>query len=396
MRIVLVTGKGGVGKTSVAAATARHVAGAGHRTLVLSTDPAHSLADVLDAAVGDAPTAVGPGLHAQQLDARARLAERWEAVGAYLAGALRAGGVDEVEAEELAVVPGLDEVFALSDLRRHVDSGDYDAVVVDCAPTAETLRLLALPDALGWYLERLFLGEKRALRALLERVSGLALPGDEVLAAVADLARTLDGVRALLTDGAVTTVRLVTAAERVVVAETRRTYTALCLFGYAVDAVVVNRLLPDDPALDQVAALRAWRRRQDANLAALAEGFADLPLLTAPLLDDEVVGAAALDRLGAAVYGDRDALAVLHADAPLRLRRDGDDAVLSLRLPFVGADDVAVHRGADELYVRVGPHSRSILLPESLQRREVASARVDGDRLLVRFRAAAAAPRAPA
>src|SRR6266496_3096352 len=250
LRILLFTGKGGVGKTTVAAATAARAARLGHRTLVLSTDPAHSLADSFDLDLGTEPTAVAAHLWAEQIDSQARLEANWRAIQDYVVSLLNWGGTDVVEAEELSVIPGLDELFSLIDINRYHEQGRYDLLVVDCAPTAETLRLLSLPDALSWYIDRIFPSSRRiatVARPLLGRFGNLPpIASDAVFSAVERLYRNLERVRALLAEPESSSVRLVVNPEKMVVAEARRTYTYLSLFGYQVDAVVVNRLLPDD------------------------------------------------------------------------------------------------------------------------------------------------------
>src|SRR5690242_21929440 len=319
MRILLLTGKGGVGKTTVAASTALLAARAGLRTIVCSTDPAHSLADAYDVALGDAPTRITDRLDGQQLDARARLEEVWGSVRDYVVALLDWAGADAVEAEELSVIPGLDEVFALADIREFATSGDYDLVVVDCAPTAETVRLLSLPDVLGWYMDRVFPAQRsvtRAVRPLLARVASVPVAGDDVFGAVRRFYDRLDGVRDLLTDGSVTSARLVVNAERLVVAEARRTFTYLSLFGYHVDAVVANRILPselDHPWLEQ------WRTTQSAHLDVIADAFAPLPLLVAELANEEIVGAGALSIFAKNLYGELDESARLSHVEPLRV-----------------------------------------------------------------------------
>ncbi|WP_165491691.1 ArsA family ATPase [Egibacter rhizosphaerae] len=386
VRVLLVTGKGGVGKTSVAAATARRLARDGARTLVLSTDPAHSLADALDHGIGPEPTEVAPGLHAEQLDAQQRLAAQWTEIRGYLSTLLTAGGLDSLEAEELTVVPGLEELFALLDVQRHAEDGHYDAVVVDCAPTAETLRLLALPDALANYIDRGLAGGGRVARAVFERTGGVPLPGDDVLRAADRLQRRLRDVRARLLDTRHATVRLVTNAERVVVAETRRTHTALHLFGYHVDAVVVNRLLPEavtDPWLE------GWKRRQAETLDEIHDGFAGVPVLTAPLLEEEAVGGTALDRLGDALYADLDPAGVLADGEPLSFSSLGGGVTrMRLALPFAAAEDVTVHTSDAELFVTVGGRTGRVAMPPSLIDRPVTAARVRDEALEVDFAAA--------
>lgn len=396
MRLLLVTGKGGVGKTSVAAATAQRLARDGHRTLAMSTDPAHSLADALARRVGPVPVPVGERLDAVQVDARERLAAQWSEVRGYLAALLQWGGVDAVEAEELAVLPGLDELLALLEVQRYVDAASHDAIVVDCAPTAETLRLLALPEALGWYLERgLGLG-RPVVRALLDRVGSVPLPGDDVLAAVDRLQRALARVRATLLDSRRTTVRLVANPERVVVAETRRSHSVLHLFGYRVDAVVVNRMLPDGVTDPWFA---SWKQRQAACLDEVRTGFAGVPVLTAELLDDEAVGARALDRLADDVYGAADPAAMLADDEPLAFERVGARTRLRMALPLVARDELDLRAGDGELVVAVGGHVRRVALPDALDGAEVVTARLVDGVLEVDFaadRAAAAAGAEPA
>jgi arsenite/tail-anchored protein-transporting ATPase len=390
-RVLLFTGKGGVGKTSVAAATAVRAAARGARVLVTSTDPAHSLADALDRPLGDLATTIdlpaGGSLDAQQIDAQQRLERHWREVRDYLVSLLAWGGVGEVEAEELVLLPGLDELFALIDLRSQVRSGRYDLVVVDCAPTAETLRLLSLPDALRWYVERVVGPGRRLARAMrpLSRTrstTSVPVPEDDVFGAVDRVHEDLAAVHALLQDPQRSSVRLVVNPERLVVAETERTATSLSLFGYGVDAVVVNRLLPDvitDPYLAR------WKQRQAEHLATVRAAFGPTPVLTAPLFDDELDGAEGLVRLGEAVYGDLDPLAVLADDRPMTVVADGDDQVLRLALPFAGKDDVDLHRRGGDLHLAVAGVRRTVALPAALQRREVGGARFVDGHLEVRF-----------
>ena len=248
MRIILITGKGGVGKTTVAAATAIRTADLGHRTLVMSTDPAHSLADAYQVRLGDEPTTVVEGLDAQQIDSQQRLEESWGAVRDYLTEIFDWSGLNGIEAEELTVFPGMDELFSLASVRDHVDSGKYDVIIVDCAPTAETLRLLSLPEVMSWYMEKMFpVGRKvaKVVRPVMSRVSSMPIANEQVFDSVTRFYERIDGIREILGDPEITSARLVMNPEKMVIAEARRTYTYLGLFGYAVDSAIVNRVLPD-------------------------------------------------------------------------------------------------------------------------------------------------------
>lgn len=395
MKVLLFTGKGGVGKTTVAAATALRCAESGLRTVVLSTDPAHSLGDAFGVALGDRPVEVASNLWGQQLDAQDRMEESWDEIQGWLREVFDWAGADAIEAEELSVVPGLDELFALADIKAFARSDEWDVVVVDCAPTAETIRLLSLPDVLSWYMERLFPVTRRLNRMVgpvLSRVSKLPVAGDDVFLATRRFYDRLDGVREVLTDPEITNVRLVVNPERMVIAEARRTHTYLSLFGYQVDAVVANRLLPDevaDPWFDR------WKAIQAEHLVSIEEGFAPLPILRAQLAGEEIVGLPALRAFGEHLWREHDPTRTLHEGEPLRVERDGEQFLLVLQLPFADRDDLEVGRRDDELLVRVGPYRRALLLPDSLRRRSVTDAGMRDGRLVVRFGPTGARTAAP-
>ena len=384
-RILLFTGKGGVGKTTASAATALRCADAGLRTLALSTDPAHSLGDAFDVPLGPLVAPVAGNLWAQQLDAQDRMEDAWTEIQRYLVEVFRWAGVEGIEAEELSVVPGLDEVFALSDIKEHATTGDWDVLVVDCAPTAETIRLLSLPDILGRYMERVFpVGRtlNRVVSPLMSRVTTLPVAGDDVWAATERFHHRLAGVRELLTDGQRASVRLVVNPEHMVIAEARRTHTYLSLFGYHVDAVVANRLLPDavsDPWFDR------WKAAHAEHLAEIEAGFAPVPVLRVPLQPCEQVGFDALRTFGMQLYGDEDPTARFGRREPMRVRRQGDVAHLEIDLPFSDRDELDLGRAGDELLVRVGPYRRAVVLPDSLRRRAVGAAQLCDGRLTVTF-----------
>ncbi|WP_244927535.1 ArsA family ATPase [Nocardioides sp. W7] len=391
MRILLFTGKGGVGKSTVAAGTAALSAAGGHRTLVLSTDAAHSLADAYGVAVGAEPTEVAERLFVQQVDAQLRFQQSWAEIQGYLLSVLDVAGVDPVAAEELTVIPGAEEVLALLELRLHARSGAWDVIVVDCAPTAETLRLLALPEALGWYMQRVFPAERRivkALRPVLNRAAGVPMPGDRVFDAVERLHAELDEVRQLLS-GPEASVRLVLTPESIVLAEARRSYTTLSLYGYRVDGVVANRVFPAEDADDWRA---GWVLAQDDVLVQVEQSFDGLPIWRSVYRPREPVGVAALTDLAREVYGDSDPLAPPAGDGPFRIRRTSSGAVLHLALPHVTRADVDLARNGDDLVVTVGSYRRVLTLPSSLARLQVAGARVEAGELQVRFREVAAAP----
>ena len=394
MRIVLFTGKGGVGKSTVAAGTAALAAASGRRTLVISTDAAHSLADAcgidpdspeISGHRSSEPTEVAPGLYLQQVDAQLRFEQSWADVQRYLLSVLDAVGMDPVAAEEMTVIPGAEEVLALLELREQARSGRWDVIVIDCAPTAETLRLLALPEALGWYLERLLPIQRRlvkTLRPVLNRAAGVPMPGDDVFEAITRLHDELDDVQALLS-GPEASIRLVLTPEQVVLAEARRAYTSLSLFGYRVDGVVANRVFPDDEA-------DAWRSRwvaaQSSVLAEVAESFSGLPVWRSEYLAAEPVGVDALAALASSLYDGDDPLATPAGDGPFRVERpDGGGALLRLALPFVTRSEVDLARNGDELVVTVGSSRRLLTLPAGLARMKVTGARVVDGELRVRF-----------
>ena len=384
MRILLFTGKGGVGKSTLAAATACRSAADGHRTLVLSTDAAHSLADALDVPATGEPTEAAPNLWVQHVDAQERFERSWRDIQGYLLSVLDVAGVDPVAAEELTVIPGAEEVLALLEVRAQARTGEWDVLVVDCAPTAETLRLLALPEALGWYMTRVLPVERRVVKALkpvLTRAAGVPMPGDSVFDAIERLHAELDDVRTLLT-GPDASVRLVLTPESVVLAEARRAYTFLLLFGYTVDAAVVNRVFPAGGA---DAWRTTWVEAQQRVLADAADSFAGLDLRASVYRDVEPVGHEQLLDLAAAVYGGDDPLSGAARRPPLDVRQDAGGRVLALPLPLASRDDVRLARKGDELVVSVASYRRLLTLPSGLARLRVAGARVQDGELQVRF-----------
>ena len=385
MRVLLFTGKGGVGKTTIAAATAVRAAKAGRRTLVMSTDPAHSLADSFDVELGAEAREIAPNLWAEQIDAQERLEDNWREIQEYMVSLMNWAGVDAIQSEELSVLPGLDEIFSLIDVKRYVDAAQHDLLVVDCAPTAETLRLLSLPEIMNWYIERIFPVERRVvktIRPMLTKITSLPIAEDRVFGAVERLHRNLEAVRNILNDETRSSVRLVVNPEKMVISEARRTYTYLSLFGYRVDAVICNRIIPDDVTDTYFV---KWKEIQAEHLASIHESFEPVPILTAKLFDREMVGVDLLEEMGDEVYGDTDVTSILHVDEPIRVRKRGASYVLSMRLPFAGREDLDVHRRGDELYIKVGPYKRNLILPQTLQRLAVREASFQGDRLEVLF-----------
>jgi arsenite/tail-anchored protein-transporting ATPase len=385
VRVLLITGKGGVGKTTVAASTAAWAASLGLRTLVMSTDAAHSLADAFDLRPEGHRVDLSDHLRLEQIDARDELEDTWGVVREWLVALVGRAGLDRIRAEELSVVPGMDELLALGDVVDRVESGEHDVVVVDCAPSAETIRLLSLPDVLGWWLRRL--GPARdgivgVVGPLIEQVTEIPMPGTAVLDRAERVVDRLARARALLTDPARTSARLVATPEGMVLAEARRTHTYLSLFGHRVDAVVMNRLLPDevtDPWSDR------WKEAQAEHLDVAAAAFGSLPLLRASLLPREARGYDALVEFGRDLYGGDDPTALLDATAPMRVEEEDGQPTLVLELPGAEKGDVDVGRRGDELLVTVGPYRRAVLLPDSLRGLAVGGARLDGGALRVHF-----------
>jgi arsenite-transporting ATPase len=387
-RTILYTGKGGVGKTSVAAASARACAAAGKRTVVLSTDPAHSLADVLEAPVGAAPTDMGGGLFAQQVSAQEEIERNWSAVQGWMGSMLVERGVNRVAAEELSVPPGGDELFSLLQLKAHAESGEWDVIVVDCAPTGETLRLLSFPDVARWWLDKV-LGRESALlaaaRPLARTFLDVNLPDERVFAEVQTLIGNLVAMDALLRAPEVS-LRLVMTPDRMVVSEAMRTFTYLNLYGYLCDAVVVNRVFPEDVG----SYFGSWRERQVELLGEVEDGFSPVPVMRAPFFSSEVVGGEMLDRLASSLFiAGRHPWDVMHASISQSITSDGSSAKLRLELPFAAKGDVSLKKVGLDLVVRVADQKRTIVLPQALAGYRPTGAAFDDGALVVSLEAPA-------
>lgn len=385
MRVILFTGKGGVGKTSVAAATAVQCARAGYRTVVMSTDPAHSLGDSFDVELGADLTPISNNLWAHEVSSLHEMQRHWAKLHEYAVEVFSTQGLDEVVAEEVANPPGMDEIASLMWIKHYAQRDEHDVLIVDCAPTGETLQLLTFPDAAKWWLDKIYPWQRRAMRVarpVLQPMMGMPLPSDEIYASLKDLLLDLGGMRKVLTDPAVTTVRIVLNLEKMVVKEAKRAFSYLSLFGYSTDAVIVNRVLPSEVRDELFKKWQAIHKRYEVEVE---RSFVGIPILNVPLFDQEVVGEKMLLRMAKATYGDRDPADFFTTSSPQRIDKDGADYVLTLKVPFVDRSAVDLSRHNGELYVTVGNYRREISLPRVLANRDTAGATVQDGELRVRF-----------
>ncbi len=390
MRVILMTGKGGVGKTSVAAATGLRCAELGYKTLVLSTDPAHSLADSFDMELGHDPRAVRPNLWGAELDALMELEGNWGAVKRYITQVLQARGLEGVQAEELAILPGMDEIFGLVRMKRHYDEGEYDVLIIDSAPTGTALRLLSIPEVGGWYMRRFykpFQGISVALRPLVEPIfkpiAGFSLPDKEVMDAPYEFYEQIEALEKVLTDPTQTSVRLVMNPEKMVIKESLRAHAYLSLYNVGTDLVIANRIIPDavtDPFFQR------WKELQKQHKQEIYNSFSPLPIKEVPLYSEEMCGLNALDRLKESLYADgEDPSQVYYKETTLRVVQEQQHYSLELYLPGVAKNQIELSKTGDELNIRIGNHRRNLVLPQALAALQPAGAKMEEDYLKIRF-----------
>lgn len=384
-RILLYTGKGGVGKTSVAAATALRCAERGYRTVVLSTDTAHSLADSFDTPLGPEPVQVAPNLWGQEVDIYYSIEKHWAKLQKYLASVFSWQGVNNLLAEEVAAIPGMDEGSSLLWIMQHYYESDFDVIVVDCAPTSDTLRLLSLPETGRWWFSHLMPSSWRGALALAPiarpLLNDLPLPDKSTLDAADRLFKDLGGLHELLANPDVASMRLVVNPEKMVIKEAQRTYTYLSLYGYVTDGVVVNRVFPQngDPYF------AGWRQTQGRYLQLIEEAFSPLPILKAPYFADEVVGLDALRRMADALFGDGEPARLLFRGQTHEIDKTDTGYMLRLPLPLASRDDISLLRAGDELTVQVGNWRRNLVLPRALRTMQVRKAKLENQKLNIDF-----------
>ncbi len=389
MRVILMTGKGGVGKTSVAAATGLRCAELGYKTLVLSTDPAHSLADSFDLELGHDPVKVKPNLWGAELDALMELEGNWGAVKRYITQVLQARGLDGVQAEELAILPGMDEIFGLVRMKRHYDEGDFDVLIIDSAPTGTALRLLSLPEVGGWYMRRFYKPLQSisvALRPLVEPIfrpiAGFSLPNKEVMDAPYEFYEQIEALEKVLTDNTKTTVRLVMNPEKMVIKESLRAHAYLSLYNVSTDLVVANRIIPEtvnDPFFER------WKESQKIHKQEIYDNFHPLPIKEVPLYSEEMCGLEALERLKETLYKDEDPAQVYYKENTLKVVQDGSNYSLELYLPGIPKQQIQLNKTGDELNIRIGNHRRNLVLPQALAALNPSGAKMEDDYLKIKF-----------
>jgi arsenite/tail-anchored protein-transporting ATPase len=390
MRVILMTGKGGVGKTSVAAATGLRCAELGYRTLVLSTDPAHSLADSFDLELGHEPRLVRPNLFGAELDALMELEGNWGAVKRYITQVLQAQGLDGVQAEELAILPGMDEIFGLVRMKRHYDENEFDVLIIDSAPTGTALRLLSLPEVGGWYMRRFYkplqamsVALRPFVEPLFKPIAGFSLPDKEVMDAPYEFYEQIEALEKILTDNTQTSVRLVTNPEKMVIKETSRAHAYLSLYNVSTDLVIANRIIPDevtDPFF------KRWKENQQVYRQEIHDNFSPLPIKEVPLYSEEMCGLEALERLKETLFASsEDPAQVYYKENTIRVVPMEGYYSLELYLPGIPKDQIQLNKTGDELNVRIGNHRRNLVLPQALAALQPSGAKMEEDYLKIKF-----------
>ncbi|MBM3163707.1 MAG: arsenic-transporting ATPase [Chlorobi bacterium] len=389
MRLILMTGKGGVGKTSMAAATGLRCAELGYKTLVLSTDPAHSLADSFDLPLGHEPEKVCENLYGAELDVLQELEENWGSVKRYITEVLQARGLDAVQAEELAILPGMDELFGLVRVFRHHREGKYDVLVIDSAPTGTALRLLSIPEVGGWYMRKLYKPMEKValyLRPLVEPVfrplAGFSLPDKALMNVPYEFYEKIEELGRILCDHSVTSVRLVTNPEKMVIKESLRAHAYLSLYNISVDLVIANRIIPPEVADPYFV---YWKENQRLYRQEIIDNFSPLPVKEVPLYSREICGLEALGKLKEFLYHDEDPSQVYYHQQTFQVRQTDEGFALELHLPGIPKEQISLGKSGDELHIRIGNHRRNMVLPQSLATLQTAGAEIDGERLVIRF-----------
>src|SRR5205823_4220740 len=395
MRILLFSGKGGVGKTSLAAATGLQLSRLGHRTLIMSVDPAHSLADSFDmesdlfhGKTGD-PFPINDKLSIHEVNIQKEIKRHWREISTYVVSVLRTTGISDVEAEELAILPGMEEISAMMYVNQYRREQRYDVIVLDCAPTAESMRFVSMPTTLEWYMKHIFpfqRGLLKAVRPLANKVSPVELPTDQYFANIKDLFQRLDGIAELLEDPHTTSVRLVTNPEKMVLRETQRAFVYFSLHGLTVDTVIVNRVLPSDVS-DRW--FSEWHSSQDSIIHELEEYFAPVPVRRVPLFAHEVLGQQRLQDLAKVLYSEaEDPSAVTRTEKPYTFEKRNGAYEVRLLLPFATKSEIGLFKKGDELVVEVGTLRRHIGLPRSMATLVPVRARLESRVLTVELKEA--------
>ena len=391
MRVILFTGKGGVGKTSVAAASGVRCADLGYKTLVMSLDPAHSLSDsfdlerkLMDRGKG-LPVQVNERLWIQEVDIQEEIQRYWGEIYKYLASLFNISGIEQLLAEELAILPGMEEVSCILYINQYVREKAFDVMLLDCAPTGESLRFVSLPTTLDWYMNKIFQIERKVAKdagPFLRGIYSVPVPNDEYFAAVERLYQRLKGVDTILNDPAVTSVRLVTNPEKMVLKESQRAFMYFCLYGLCVDAVVMNRVLPEE-VRDEY--FERWRATQERYIEEARGYFAPVPMLQVPLASDEVLGVEDLRALAGKIYGRQDPSKAFMSERPYKFSKQDGVYKVCVKLPFLSKEDVGLAKRGEELIIRIGSFKRHVILPRSMVSREPSGAKLEGDTLTVTF-----------
>lgn len=385
MRVILYTGKGGVGKTSLAAATAIASAASGKRTIVVSTDAAHSLGDSFDLELNDEPVKIRENLWAQEISVLSSAEKSWGKVQEYLSALLISQNIKDITEDELVVFPGLEELFSMIEILNHCREGKYDVLIVDCAPTGETLRLISFPEVLKWWLEKIFPVEKlliKIARPISKPLLGVPLPGDDTLDSIAELFQQLMEMHEVLTDQDVTSVRIVVNPEKMVIREAERSFMYLNLYSFNTDAVIVNRLLP---SVNLGQYFEKWGEVHHTYLRYIKDQFNPVPVFTVPLFMEEVMGFEALEKMGNECFGENPPEQFFFRGQSQKISQAEDGYVLEMALPFVKKGNISLSQKGDELTVKVGDYKRNIFLPRKLMGRDVLGAKLEDGVLKMRF-----------
>ena len=385
MRVILYTGKGGVGKTSVASATALRSAELGYKTIILSTDAAHSLSDSFDVPLGHEPRLIIPNLWGQETELSQSLHTNWITVRTYLSALISWRGMDDLVAEEIAIFPGMEELANLLYIVQYQEEGEYDVLIVDCAPTGETLRLLSFPDMMRWWMARIFpIGRKMVtgLRPMLKVLTSMPLPDAEVFRAVEELYSKLDKMYNLLTDTERATARLVVNPEKMVIKEAQRTFTYFNLYGYLTDLIICNRLLPEEV---KDSYFKAWKGSQRKYRGIIEESFAPLPIFDVPLFGREIVGIPMLRTMAEALYGDKDPTTIFVRRQVQSIHKEDKHYVLTLALPLTSRGKISLLQSGDELTIQVGGVRRNVILPRALLGLSATEAKLKKGELRIKF-----------